>query len=105
MGLEVQGPDGQFAPVDPPPGAYVVNIGDLMQQWTNGRWVSTVHRVVNPPGEGWRTRRLSLGFFCHPNYDAMVEALPGTVAPGEAAQHPPVLARVYMNQKISAVRR
>jgi isopenicillin N synthase-like dioxygenase len=104
-GLEVQSPDGHFLPVDPPPGAYVVNIGDLMQQWTNGRWVSTVHRVVNPAGEGWRTRRMSLGFFCHPNYDAVVEALPNTVAPGETARYPPVLAGVYMNQRISAVRR
>lgn len=105
MGLEVQRPDGGFEPVEPPPGAYVINIGDLMQQWTNGRWVSTVHRVVNPEGEGWAQRRLSLGFFCHPNYDAPVAALPGTVAPGEAPRHAPVLAGVYMNQKISAVRR
>jgi len=105
MGLEVEQPDGSFAPVDPAPGAYVINIGDLMQQWTNGRWVSTVHRVVNPADEGWRARRMSLGFFCHPNYDAVVEALPGTVAPGEAPQHPPILAGEYMNRKISAVRR
>ncbi|WPB86896.1 isopenicillin N synthase family dioxygenase [Sediminicoccus rosea] len=105
MGLEVQRPDGSFAPVEPPPGAYVINIGDLMQQWTNERWVSTVHRVVNPEGEGWAKPRLSLGFFCHPNYDAPVEALPGTVPAGEAPRHAPVLAGVYMNQKISAVRR
>jgi isopenicillin N synthase-like dioxygenase len=105
MGLEVQRPDGSFAPVEPPPGAYVINIGDLMQQWTNGRWVSTVHRVTNPEGAGWAQPRLSLGFFCHPNYDAPVEALPGTVAPGEAPKHAPVMAGVYMNQKISAVRR
>lgn len=105
MGLEVQRPDGGFAPVEPPPGAYVINIGDLMQQWTNGRWVSTVHRVTNPAGEGWASRRLSLGFFCHPNYDAPVAALPGTVAPGEAPLHEPVMAGVYMNRKITAIRR
>jgi len=105
MGLEVQRADGSFAPVKPPSGAYVINIGDLMQQWTNGRWVSTVHRVTNPEGDGWAQRRLSLGFFCHPNYDATVEALPGTVATGEAPLHAPVLAGVYMNEKISAVRR
>ncbi len=105
MGLEVQGPDGVFAPVEAPPGAYVINIGDLMQQWTNDRWVSTVHRVVNPTGAGWRQRRLSLGFFCHPNYDAPVEALPGTVPPGEAPRHPPVLAGAWMHARISAVRR
>jgi isopenicillin N synthase-like dioxygenase len=105
MGLEVQAPDGGFAPVEPPAGAYVINIGDLMQQWTNERWVSTVHRVVNPSGEGWRARRLSLGFFCHPNYDAPVAALPGTVAPGGTPKHAPVLAGEYMNRKISAVRK
>ncbi len=105
MGLEVQRPDGSFAPVEPPPGAYVINIGDLMQQWTNDRWVSTVHRVVNPPGGAWATRRLSIGFFCHPNYDAPVAALPGTVPAGEAPRHAPVLAGEYMHAKISAVRR
>ena len=105
MGLEVQGPDGAFHPVEPPPGAYVINIGDLMQQWTNERWVSTVHRVVNPADDGWQERRLSLGFFCHPNFDAPVEALPGTVAPGEAPRHASVLAGHYMQQKIAAVRR
>lgn len=105
MGLEVQKPDGTFVPVDPPSDCYVINIGDLMQQWTNDRWVSTVHRVINPPGDGWKSRRLSLGFFCHPNYDAMVQALPGTVSSGEQPKHAPVLAGEYMNARISAVRR
>ena len=105
MGLEIQTPDGNFVAVDPPPDAYVVNIGDLMQQWTNDRWVSTVHRVQNPTGEAATRARLSLGFFCHPNFDAPVEALPGTVPPGETARHAPVLAGEYMHKKISAVRR
>jgi isopenicillin N synthase-like dioxygenase len=105
MGLEVRLPDGRFLPVEAPAGAYVINIGDLMQQWTNDRWVSTLHRVVNPDDEGWRRRRLSLGFFCHPNYDATVAALPGTVQPGERPRYAPELAGAYMNRKISAVRR
>jgi isopenicillin N synthase-like dioxygenase len=105
MGLEVQRPDGSYVPVNPPKGAYVINIGDLMQQWTNDRWVSTVHRVVNPDGKGWSTRRLSLGFFCHPNHDAPVAALPGTVPAGEAPRHAPILAGEYMNAMVSAVRK
>ena len=105
MGLEVQRPDGSFVPVEPPPDSYVINIGDLMQQWTNDAWVSTVHRVQNPQGEAALKPRLSLGFFCHPNYDAEVAALPGTVAAGARAVHAPVLAGEYMNAKISAVRR
>jgi isopenicillin N synthase-like dioxygenase len=104
-GLEVQTPDGAFAAVEAPADAYVINIGDLMQQWTNDRWVSTVHRVRNPTGDAAKRARLSLGFFCHPNFDAPVSALPGTVEPGSAARYAPILAGEYMHQKISAVRR
>ncbi len=105
MGLEVQTPDGAFVPVDPPADAYVINIGDLMQQWTNDRWVSTVHRVQNPTGEAAKRARLSLGYFCHPNFDAPVAALPGTVPPGDSPRHAPIMAGEYMHKRISAVRR
>ena len=47
-GLEIRTPDGAWTPVPPIPGAFVINIGDLMARWTNDRWVSTLHRVVNP---------------------------------------------------------
>ncbi len=48
-GLEIVGPDGSWYPVVAPPGAYLINIGDLLAQWTNDRWRSTVHRVAAPP--------------------------------------------------------
>ena len=48
-----------------------------MAEWTNDRWVSTMHRVVTPPLDAAaRSRRLSLVFFHQPNYDAVVECLP-----------------------------
>jgi isopenicillin N synthase-like dioxygenase len=48
-----------------------VNLGDLMGRWTNDHWVSTLHRVVNPPMESASmSRRQSLVFFHNPNYDA-----------------------------------
>eukprot|EP00931_Biecheleriopsis_adriatica_P106983 TRINITY_DN81323_c0_g1_i1.p1 TRINITY_DN81323_c0_g1~~TRINITY_DN81323_c0_g1_i1.p1 ORF type:complete len:356 (+),score=90.30 TRINITY_DN81323_c0_g1_i1:39-1106(+) len=58
--------------------AFVINLGDLMRRWTNDRWSSTLHRVVNPPaGEAanWG-RRLSLAFFHNLNKDAAVETIP-----------------------------
>jgi isopenicillin N synthase-like dioxygenase len=104
-GLEVLAPSGEWIAVDPEPGVFVINIGDLMQRWTNDRWTSTLHRVVNPSDtEGWRQRRLSLGFFCHPNYDAMVSCLPTCLTPGEQPRYPDILAGEYMREKIMAVR-
>jgi isopenicillin N synthase-like dioxygenase len=104
-GLEVQSKSGNWVAVDPEPGAFVINIGDLMQRWTNDRWTSTLHRVINPSDDaGWRERRLSLGFFCHPNYDAAVSCLPSCLAPGETPKYADILAGDYMRQKIMAVR-
>jgi isopenicillin N synthase-like dioxygenase len=75
-GLEVHRGDGVWEPVSVPSGAFVMNIADLMAQWTNDTWLSTLHRVGNPPqGGGRSTRRQSLVFFHQPNYDAEVVPL------------------------------
>jgi isopenicillin N synthase-like dioxygenase len=76
-GLQAQHRDGHWVDVTTEPGAYVVNIGDIMQIWTNDRWVSTLHRVVNPPAKLADTsRRHSVVFFHQPNYDALIDTLP-----------------------------
>jgi isopenicillin N synthase-like dioxygenase len=57
-------------------GAFTVNLGDLMMRWTNDRWRSTVHRVVNPAeAENEVSRRLSIGMFFIPNYDAEIACI------------------------------
>ena len=73
-GLEVQTRHGNWTRVPIIPGTFIVNIGDLMAQWTNDRWVSTMHRgPTNPPRDMTTgTERLSLVFFHQPNYDALV---------------------------------
>ncbi len=76
-GLQVLGKDGGWIDVPVIAGTFVVNLGDLMAEWTNDRWVSTLHRVVNPPRDKARgSRRLSTTFFHQPNYDAVIESLP-----------------------------
>ena len=88
-GLEVRAADGQWKPVQAVPGAFIVNLGDLMAQWTNDRWVSTMHRVVNPPRDKIAgTRRQSLIFFHQPNYDAAIECLPNCLDGGRAKYKP-----------------
>lgn len=95
-GLEVQTRSGQWLRVETDPDTFVVNIGDLLMRWTNDRWVSNVHRVANPPvGSGPAAQRISLAFFHHPNYDAVVECL---APPGEA-KYPAVLSGEYRDKQ------
>ena len=68
----------EWKPVVPRQDAFAVNLGDLYEDWTNGRWTSAVHRVVAPtPGsEAAQTPRLSIPFFAGPDDDAMIETFP-----------------------------
>lgn len=75
-GLQVFNAEGQWVDVPVLPGCYIINIGDLMARWSNDHWISTLHRVVNPPaGSGAESRRQSLVFFHNPNYDAVITNL------------------------------
>lgn len=71
-GLEIQTPSGDWTEIQPRDGAFVVNIGDLMELWTGGRWRSTLHRV-KPTAK----RRGSLAFFHQPNWHAEIAPLDG----------------------------
>jgi isopenicillin N synthase-like dioxygenase len=99
-GLEIRGADGTWQPVTAQPGSFIVNIGDLMAQWTNDRWVSTMHRVVNPPrDQAIGSRRQSLIFFHQPNYDAPVECLPSCLD-GGAAKYAPTTSGEHLLMKL-----
>lgn len=99
-GLEIMTPEGAWREVPPVDGAFVINIGDLMARWTNDRWVSTLHRVVNvPPAEGGLDRRQSLAFFHQPDWFAEIETLPSCLAEGEVSRYEPVLSGPYLMGK------
>ena len=99
-GLQVFNKAGQWVDVPQVEGGLVVNIADLMMQWTNDQWVSTLHRVSNPPLEVAQTnRRQSLVFFHQPNYDAMVECLPSCLAPGEKPKYAPISSGDHLTSK------
>ena len=99
-GLEVRGPDAAWHAVPTVPGGFVINLGDLMARWTNDRWRSTLHRVVNPPPDAaGSTRRQSIAFFHQPNWDAEVACQPTCLGPGETPRYPPVLSGPHMASK------
>ena len=98
-GLQVHnGSDWEDVPTEP--GTFVVNLGDLMAQWTNDKWVSTLHRVANPPEGAWNEARLSLVFFHQPNYDTLIESLDR----GRPPKYPPVTSGDHLKRKLSAMR-
>lgn len=98
--LEVKPRSGQWMSVHIPPKSFVINIGDLMMRWTNDKWISTLHRVVNPPeAVAAKARRQSLAFFHHPNYDAEIACIPTCAGPGNPARYPPVNAGPYRSDK------
>lgn len=95
-GLQVRTRGGEWVDVPTSPQTFVVNIGDLLMRWTNDRWLSNLHRVVNPPlGPGPSPARLSIAFFTHPNYDVLIECL-SSQGP---AKYPPVRSGEYRDVK------
>lgn len=73
--LQVQLKDGSWLTANPIPGAFVINIGDMIERWTNGEWKSTNHRVVHQ-GSNFR---VSVPFFFEPDFDAAVKPLQACV--------------------------
>ena len=95
-GLEVRARDGSW--IAPPASAdsYIVNVGDILMRWTNDHWVSTPHRVANPPA-GWNHRRISVPFFFQANYDTVVSCLPTRGPP----KYPPVSVGAYRAERFA----
>ena len=95
-GLEVQMPDGRWLPATPVEGCFVVNLGDMIPRWTNGLYHSNPHRVRNLHSGG--APRFSIPFFYEPDYFARIEAVPGTVPPGEAPRFAPCTAGEHLRE-------
>ncbi|MEP7119226.1 MAG: 2OG-Fe(II) oxygenase family protein, partial [Acidobacteriota bacterium] len=94
-GLQAQARDGTWIDVPALDGAFVVNLGDALMRMTNDRWVSTPHRVVNPPEGAANTRRQSIPYFHNPDADALVRCLEPFVSAERPARYEPISYRDY----------
>lgn len=91
-GLELRWPSGEWRPAPPIPGSILVNSGDMLTRWTNGRFMSTPHRVLNRSGRD----RYSIPLFMHPNPDFIIECLPTCTGPGNPPKEPPISSGDYL---------
>ena len=91
-GLQISPSPGRWTDVTPLPDAFVVNLGDMLERWTGGKYASTTHRVVNPRG----VERHSCAFFFEPSFHTLVEELPGCRAEGEEPKYPPIVSGEYL---------
>jgi isopenicillin N synthase-like dioxygenase len=84
-GLEIRTTSGSWLAAPPLPGSYLVNTGDTLNRWTNGRFLSTPHRASNNSGR----ERYAMPFFYDPNTDTMIECLPTCQGRGNPPKYPP----------------
>ena len=82
-GLQVERRDGGWMDAPPLPDAFVINIGNMLETWSAGRYVSTPHRVVQTNS----AERLSMPFFAVPDFDTEICPVIGETPPSDAPLH------------------
>ena len=101
-GLQVQDAERDWHDVVPEPDAIVINTGDLMERWTNGKFRSTPHRVQPKVGA---EDRLSIAMFVDPDTETPVSVLQSCIPAGERARYPEITAGEHIQERIKASHR
>lgn len=104
-GLQICDDGGVWHDVTPVDGSFVVNVGDLLAEWSNDRWRSTLHRVVPPStGSAGPIRRRSVAWFQQPNWDAVIECLPSCSDDSNPPRYAPVTSGDHLMAKLMGPR-
>lgn len=93
-GLQVLAADGDWLDVPYLANSFVVNVGDMMHRLSNGRLLSTPHRVINRSGR----ERYSAPFFYDPHVTTTIAPLPGTGTP----QFAPIRFDAFLRGELTA---
>lgn len=86
---------GSWVDVQPIEDTFIINLGDMLERWTNGSFHSTLHRVINTTGR----ERYSIAFFFEPAFDTVVECLPQCCGPDRPPKFPPTTAGQHLLDK------
>ena len=98
-GLQVGNTAGDWIEAPPIPGTLIINLGDMLERWTNGRYVSTPHRVINTSGQ----ERYSFPLFFAAEHDTIVEPLSTCVDAKNPSRYPAVQSGLWTNKMITEV--
>jgi len=88
-GLAVRLPSGEWLAPPLIPGTFLVNLGNIMKRWSNDRFLSTPHGVLNDSG----TDRYSIAFFYSPNVSSTIECLPSCTSAEDPPHYPSAVYR------------
>jgi len=103
-GLELLTQEGRWISASPPPGALVINIGDMLQRLTNHYLPSTTHRVRNPDAERASHARYSMPFFLHLRSDFAFHTLPQCITAENPDRYPvSITADDYLQERLREI--
>ena len=103
-GLELLTREGNWIPANPPAGALVVNVGDMLERLTNHRLPSTIHQVRNPDPARAAFSRYSMPFFLHLRSDFPIRTLPQCITAEHPDRYPvPILADEFLQQRLHEI--
>jgi isopenicillin N synthase-like dioxygenase len=104
-GLQLMTREGAWLDVNPPEGALVVNIGDMLARLTNHKLPSTSHRVLNPAADRAHLPRYSIPFFLHFAPDFLIQTLPSCVDDAHPERYPtPITAQDFLYERLQEIR-
>ena len=99
-GLQVQNHKGEWLDAIAQPNELMINVGDMLSRLTNNKLKSTIHRVINPPREQWKTSRYSIPFFMHPISDMKLNVLESCIDEEHPKQFHDITAGEYLNERL-----